>query len=88
MIGPDSDAAVLEYLRAEGPGTVTVKRLAQRTGLHRVTARTSVASLSMTGLVCVIPSADESLYMIRHLHAAPGPCEYSLGCTIQEEPAS
>lgn len=88
MIGQDSDAAVLAFLRAEGPGTVTVKRLAQETRIPRVTVRTSVAALSVEGLVCLIPSMDETLYMIRHLHAAPGECGHSLSCTIQDEGAS
>jgi len=88
MIGQDSDAAVLASLRAEGPCTVTVKQLAARTGLPRVTVRTSVTVLALDGLVCVIPNEGESAYMIRHLHAGPGSCEHSLGCTIQEEGAS
>jgi hypothetical protein len=86
MIGEDSDAAVLAYLRAEGPCTVTVKRLAVKTGIPRVTARTSVAALALDGLVCVIANIDETVYTFRHVHAAPGPCEHSLGCTVFEEP--
>jgi DNA-binding IclR family transcriptional regulator len=89
MIGPaDSDAAVLAFLRAEGPGTVTVRQVAEGAGVPRVTARTSVAVLAVDGLVCLISSDDESAYMIRHIHAERGPCEYSLGCTIQEEERS
>lgn len=90
MIGPEeSDAAVLAFLRAEGPGTVTVKRLAQATGIPRVTVRTSVAVLAVDGLVCLIASADETAYMIRHLHAGKSdePCGEPLGCTIREEGA-
>lgn len=87
MIGQDSDAAVLRFLRSEGPGTVTVRQLATATGIPRVTVRTAVASLAVDGLLCVIASADESTYMIRHLHAAPGPCEQPLACKIREDPS-
>jgi MarR family len=90
MIGPEkSDAAVLAFLRAEGPGTVTVKRVAQGTGIPRVTVRASVAALAVDGLVCVIPNIDETAYMIRHLHAekSAGPCEEPLGHAIQERGA-
>jgi hypothetical protein len=86
MIGPDSDATVLAALRAEGPCTVTVKQLAARAGIPRITVRTAVAALAMEGLVCVIANYDESAYSVRHIHAAPGACEHSLGCTICEEP--
>lgn len=87
MIGQDSDAAVLAYLRAEGPCTVMVKRLAEKTGIPRVTVRTSVAALALDGLVCVIANIDESAYTFRHIHAAPGTCGHSLGCTVFEEPS-
>jgi hypothetical protein len=87
MIGPDSDTAVLALLREEGPCTLTVRQIAAKAGVHRVTARVSVAALAMDGLVCVIPNYDESAYSVRHVHAAPGPCEHSLGCLISEEPA-
>lgn len=87
MIGPDGDAAVLAFLRGEGPGTVTVRRISEETGVARVTVRASVAALSVDGLVCVIPSIDETAYMVRHLHAGrtPGRCEEPLGCTIFED---
>jgi hypothetical protein len=90
MIGPDSDTAVLSFLRAEGPGTVTVKRIAAKTGVPRVAVRASVAALAVDRLVCVIANADETVYMIRHLHAEKSgvPCEDPLGCAIQEEGAS
>jgi hypothetical protein len=91
MIGPaESDAAVLAFLREEGPGTVSVKRIAERTGVPRVTVRTSVCALALDGLVCLVANIDETAYMIRHLHAGrkSGPCEEPLGCTIQEEGAS
>lgn len=88
MIGQDSDAAVLAFLRSEGPGTVTVKRLAAETGFSRITVRTSVTALAVDGLVCLIPDIEETAYLIRHLHAAPGTCEHSLGCEIREEGAS
>jgi hypothetical protein len=87
MIGPDSDTAVLTALREDGPCTVTVRQLAARTGLPRVTVRASVAALSVDGLICVISSEDEAFYTVRHIHAAPGTCGHSLGCTISEEPA-
>lgn len=85
MIGPDSDKAVLAFLRGEGPGTVTVKQLSQRTGIPRVTVRTSVAVLAEEGLLCVIADDSETAYMIRHLHAAPGACQYPLACTVSED---
>lgn len=85
MIGPeDSDAAVLALLRGDGPGMITVKQLAARAGMPRVTARTSVAALAIEGLICLIANDDESAYQIRHLHAGPGRCEHSLACVIQE----
>jgi hypothetical protein len=86
MIGIDGDEAVLAYLRGRGPCTLTVRELATGTGIPRVTARASVAALSVDGLVCLIINGDETVYRVRHLHAAPGRCEYSLACTISEAP--
>jgi hypothetical protein len=91
MIGPaEADAAVLAFLRSEGPGTLTVKRIAVKTGIPRITVRTSVTALALDGLVCLVANIDETAYMIRHLHAGKSgiPCEEPLGCTIQEEGAS
>lgn len=87
MIGPDdADATVLAALREEGPCTLTVRQLAAKAGIPRITVRTSVAALAMEGLICVIANGDESAYSVRHIHAAPGECGHSLGCTIAEEP--
>jgi MarR family len=80
----DSDAAVLAALREYGPGTVTVKQVAEMAGVPRVTARVAVAYLALDGLICLIPDVHEIGYMIRHLHAEPGTCEESLGVTVQE----
>lgn len=86
MTGPEeSDSAVLAVLRADGPGAITVKQLSARTGLPRVTVRTSVAVLAVEGLICLIADEGETLYQVRHLHAAPGRCEHSLGCVITED---
>lgn len=87
MIGPDSDAAVLAALREEGPCTLTVRQLALKAGVPRVSVRASVAALSVEGLICVIADEYDSLYSVRHIHAAPGSCGHSLGRTICEEPA-
>lgn len=91
MIRPEEgDAAVLAFLRAEGPGTVTVRKIAESTGIPRVTVRASVAVLATDGLVCLMASTDETAYMVRHLHAGKSevPCEEPLGCVIREEGAS
>jgi DNA-binding IclR family transcriptional regulator len=84
MTAEENDAAVLACLRRDGPGTVTVKQLAEKAGLPRVTVRASMMALAETGLVCVIATPQETRYMIRHLHAEPGPCAHSLGHTVQE----
>jgi hypothetical protein len=84
MISEDSDARVLACLRGEGPGTVTVKQLAQKTGLPRITVRTSVDALALDGLVCLMTNSQDTVYMIRHLHAEPGECSEPLGVTVQE----
>lgn len=86
MIGPDSDEAVLAYLREAGPGTVSVRRLARETGLPRVTVQASLFALTVEGLICTLTDPGESLFMIRHVHAAPGHCGHSLGCTVSEDP--
>jgi hypothetical protein len=52
--------------------------------MARVTVRTSVAALALDGLVCLITDAQETRYMIRHLHAEAGSCEQPLAATIQE----
>lgn len=88
MLGQDDDAVVLACLRAEGPGTITVKQLAEKTGLPRVTARTSVAALAMDGLVCLIADPTETRYLVRHLHVSPRRCEEPLGSVIQENTTS
>jgi uncharacterized membrane protein len=80
----DSDAKVLACLRAEGPGTITVKQLAQKAGLPRITVRTSVEALESQGLVCLLTNGPETMYMIRHLHADPGECSEPLGIAVQE----
>lgn len=90
MIGPDSDAAVLAFLRAEGPGTVTVKQIAEKTGVPRVTVRASVAALAVDGLVCLIANHGETVYAVQHLHSGKSgaPCEEPLSCAIQWDGAS
>jgi len=91
MIDRDSDAAVLAFLRAEGPGAVTAAQIAKGTGLSRAAARTSVLALDGEGLICTVQWAGDwgtGEYEVRHLHSAPGPCGHSLGCVIQEEGAS
>jgi DNA-binding Lrp family transcriptional regulator len=80
----DSDAKVLACLREHGPGTITVKQLAQMTGLPRITVRTSVDTLDFDGLICLLTNGPETTYMIRHLHADPGECGQPLGMTVQE----
>lgn len=86
----ESDAWVLAFLRREGPGTVTVKRIAEKTGIPRITVRTSVAALAIDRLVCLVANIDETAYMVRHLHAEKSdiPCEEPFGCVIQEDGAS
>lgn len=84
MISQDNDAVVLRCLREHGPGTVTVKQLARAAEMARITVRTSVTALALDGLVCLIPDAGATGYMIRHLHAVPGPCGQPLVATIQE----
>jgi predicted transcriptional regulator of viral defense system len=91
MISSDeSDGWVLAFLRREGPGTVTVRRIAEKTGVPRVTVRASVAVLAVDRLICLIANVDETAYMIQHLHAEKSdlPCEEPFGCTIQEDGAS
>jgi DNA-binding IclR family transcriptional regulator len=78
------DELVLRVLRAWGPGTLSVTRLADDAGLPRSTVRASAACLAAQGLVCVVPEDRESLYLVRHLHAYAGPCEYSLQMAIHE----
>lgn len=84
MILDASDTTVLARLRADGPGTVTVRQLAADTGLRKMTVRVAVACLASEGLVCVIPDHEENAYLVRHLHAGPGECEEPLGRAIQE----
>jgi DNA-binding IclR family transcriptional regulator len=84
MTGAEADKAVLAALRANGPGTITVKRLATAAGVARVTARSSVAQLAVEGLVCALPDYGETAYMVRHLHVAAGECTESLRAVIQE----
>lgn len=81
---PENDAKVLTTLREHGPGTITVRQLAENAGLPRVTVRTAVAVLSFDGLVCLITDSSASTYVICHLHAGPGECEEPLGRAIQE----
>lgn len=80
----DSDAAILAFLRECGPGTVSVRRISEKTGVPRVTVRASVGCLAESGLVCVISEDQESVYVVRHLHAGPGPCGHSLRTVIRE----
>lgn len=85
MIAPEeADAAVLALLRADGPGVITVRQLSVRTGIPRVTVRTSVTKLILDGLVCLF-TQDDNVYQVRHLHAGPGHCDHSLGCVISED---
>jgi DNA-binding IclR family transcriptional regulator len=84
VIAQDNDATVLACLRRYGPGTITVKQLAQMAELPRVTVRASVDVLAMDGLVCLMSDCQETTYMIRHLHAEAGLCEQPLGAVIQD----
>lgn len=84
MLSQESDAIVLAKLRERGPGPVTVKQLAQDTGLTRVTVRTAVSMLADEGLVCTLTDCGENAFMICHLHAHPGECEKPMDLAIQE----
>jgi predicted transcriptional regulator len=84
MLSQESDAIVLAKLRERGPGPLTVKQIAQDTGLTRVTVRTAVSVLADEGLICVLTDCGESTLMICHLHAAPGECDEPMGLAIQE----
>jgi hypothetical protein len=84
MTAAENDARLLAFLRGHGPGTVTVKYLAEATGLSRVTVRVSATALAVEGLVCLVPVCAETQYVIRHLHAEAGRCEEPLEAVIQE----
>ena len=84
MMIQESDAKVLAKLREHGPGTITVKRLAELAGLPRITVRTAVDMLASEGLVCLVANSGETVYGIRHLHAEAGECGESLMLAIQE----
>lgn len=78
------DEAVLAALREWGTGIISVDLLAQRSGVARVTARTSVACLAAEGLVCLVANSGETRYSVQHLHAGPGECMVPLGAMLRE----
>lgn len=80
----EDDARVLAWLRERGPVTVTVKQAALGTTLPRCTVRASLAALGDQGLVCLMYDAGDDAYLVRHIHADPGPCDESLGVTVRE----
>lgn len=78
------DEAVLAALREWGTGVISVDLLARKSGVARVTARTSVAHLAIDGLVCLIANPGETRYSVQHLHAGPGECMVPLGAVLRE----
>lgn len=80
----EDDERVLGWLRGRGPVTVTVKQVAQGTALPRCTVRACLASLGEQGLLCLMYDMRDDAYLVRHIHADPGPCEDPLEATIQE----
>jgi DNA-binding IclR family transcriptional regulator len=78
-------ATVLEWLRRHGTGRVSATEAAALTGLPRGRVITVMHYLEAEGLICRVQEEwGTSAYVVRHLHAAPGPCGIPLAVTLDE----